>query len=521
MTSTASAMRAIPALGRDSDDTDGDGICDLTTMRPTSQCRPDRRRLRRPRQRVRRLSADSARSTPTATVSATNATTVRRFPTPGQTNCDFDNLGDACDPDTVDGDGDSVADGCDNCPGLEQSRPGGRQPRRHGDACAMQGRLDTRGCYRASDTLAPRTAASRPSDSSTSPIPAPWSRSSSINSAMRLPIGFGFSFTAARTTQAVRLDQRLRQFRPGLGDGCCGPISEPVPAQRAGGWAVGSSASQPWRGDAADDRHRAQSADGDRVQRRIRCCDFGRDETFEIILDEASGDIVVQFAQASNGIVGIEDPTGTMGLQWAGPEPAHADERGGALCAGCRTQRRQRRRRGAGLRRQLSGSRQPRSGGHRFGWRRRCLQRRRRCRRRRVGPTRATTALRSPTPTRRTAISTVSVTPATPVRSTACAVRSSSVTTATSSTSTAAASSVSRPPPDSPAVQQEHARSVAACVTMRVPANSTWCPQAHRAATRPDNAMSPKTATASTPHVLPMCSAPQERRAARRPASAT
>jgi hypothetical protein len=60
-------------------------------------------------------------------------------------DCDDDGTGDACDPDTIDPDGDGVDVACDNCPAtpnnsqLDSYPPGGNGC---GDACECEGNFD-------------------------------------------------------------------------------------------------------------------------------------------------------------------------------------------------------------------------------------------------------------------------------------------------------------------------------------------------------------------------------------------
>ena len=54
---------------------------------------------------------------------------------PGQADCDDDGVGDACDPDTIDPDGDLIDEPCDNCPATANTDQQNATATPFGDAC--------------------------------------------------------------------------------------------------------------------------------------------------------------------------------------------------------------------------------------------------------------------------------------------------------------------------------------------------------------------------------------------------
>jgi hypothetical protein len=244
---------------------------------------------------------------------------------PGQTDCDFDGLGDACDADTVDDDGDGVANLCDNCPLLANPDQGDRNGDAIGDACAVQGRPDSRGCYRAFDTLAPPDG-NQPTyafvDISSTGTQAGIGAHQVSNA---LPIGFDFSFYGATYSQVFISSNGFLSFLPGQGEGCCGEGAFPDPlapnAIVTGLWGHYhpnfTSIRYQTLGSAPARRFVVQFTD-------VSNSNSGSLDTFEIILEEGSNEMLVQYASAVSGsfsstIGGIENQTGSEGLRWAGP----------------------------------------------------------------------------------------------------------------------------------------------------------------------------------------------------------
>ena len=123
-----------------------------------------------------------------------------------------------------------AADACDNCPGAEQI-PDSKDSNGDGTgdaATRRRGRLDTRGCCRASRHHHLRTALSRPPGSSTSPPPAPWCRSG-VPSTQRCDTAIRVQLLVLRRRllRAVpAVDQRLHQLSsPDLAMDVVAPVS--------------------------------------------------------------------------------------------------------------------------------------------------------------------------------------------------------------------------------------------------------------------------------------------------------
>ena len=247
-------------------------------------------------------------------------------PNPAQSDCDQDGLGDACDADTVDADGDAVADACDNCPGLANPSQADLNGDGAGDACASQGRLDSAGCYRASDTLAPPDG-SEPTYAFVD-ISATGTSTGLLGHDVSnaLPIGFPFTYYGVTYTQAFVSSQGFLSFLPGQPEGCCGGTPIPSPFAPNGMIAGMWSHLHTDGGDilfetlgAAPNRRFVVQFD------RVTNFAFGTTDTWQILLDEGSNEILVQYADARGsdvqGRAGIENADGSEGLEWGGAAP--------------------------------------------------------------------------------------------------------------------------------------------------------------------------------------------------------
>jgi hypothetical protein len=247
------------------------------------------------------------------------------IPNPTQSNCDGDGLGDACDPDATDFDGDGAVEPCDNCPTVANPGQEDLNGDGIGDLCG-QGRLDSAGCYRASDTLAPpdgtEPAVAFIDISGTGTTILSFSHTVSAE----IPLGFTFDFYGQSYSSVFVSTNGFLTFLPDQGEGCCG--SDPLPSPFApnglvsGLWAhlhlpPGIVLTQTLG--AAPNRQFVLQFEG--VQNFSTFT--APVDTWEIILYEGTNEIVVQYESAGGiaGLVsaGIEDAQGTIGLQWAGP----------------------------------------------------------------------------------------------------------------------------------------------------------------------------------------------------------
>jgi hypothetical protein len=244
---------------------------------------------------------------------------------PAQTNCDGDALGDACDPDTVDTDADGVADACDNCPLVANPSQADLNGDGRGDACT-QGQLDSNGCYRAADTLGPPDGTEpeflfiEVSTTGTAVSLDPFSMSPPI------PLGFSFEFYGNSYAQVSIGSGGFLTFLAGQTSPCCGGQPLPSPAVPngviTGLWTTIFPGPIPVYtqtiGLAPNRQFILEFKDAPNFNTPTPL-------TFEIILNEGSNEIVVQYASAHAPVgsfttsAGIEDHSGTIGLQWAGP----------------------------------------------------------------------------------------------------------------------------------------------------------------------------------------------------------
>lgn len=242
---------------------------------------------------------------------------------PSQADCDGDLVGDACDPDSVDADGDGADNACDNCPAIANPGQEDFNGNQVGDVCDVQGRLDTAGCYAASDTVAPPDG-SEPTYSFVDISGTGTSAGLTSHTASgAIPIGFPFEFYGVTYTDAYVASDGFLSFLAG-GSACCGSQTLPQPgtpeALIAGLWAhihipagavyyqtIGTTPNQQFI-----------------VQfQGVSNLSTNTTDTWEIILNEGTNEVVVQYANAygsvSEGRGGIENQDGTIGLQWAGP----------------------------------------------------------------------------------------------------------------------------------------------------------------------------------------------------------
>ena len=243
---------------------------------------------------------------------------------PTQADSDGDGFGDACDAcfgtGASDGDGDGLCDGDDNCPAQPNPLQEDLNGDGVGDGCAMQGRLDTSGCYRVSDTIAPPDG-SEPTfafvDISGTGT-ATGLGGHDITGA--LPIGFSFDYYGVTYTQLAISADGFLTFLAGQSPSCCGGV--PIPNQAApngliaGLWAhihvnIPGSIRYQTLGMAPNRRFVAQF---DEVQN----LSTGSTDTWELVLEEGSNDILVQYATANGngfeGRAGIESQDGRRGL---------------------------------------------------------------------------------------------------------------------------------------------------------------------------------------------------------------
>ena len=286
-------------------------------------------------------------------------------PNPTQSNCDGDGLGDACDPDTIDADGDGVADACDNCPNANNPTQADSDFDGFGDACDTcpgfgaadsdgdaicdandncptvgnpgqvdatgdgvgdacdQGNLDTTGCYRAADTIAPPDG-TEPTfsfiDISATGTPA---GIGALEVSGPIPIGFPFDFYGATYSQAFISSNGFLSFLAGQTECCGGPLPNRAAPNGliAGAW----EALFPGPGSVVYQTLGAAPSRQFIVQfQAVPNPITNVSNTFEIILNEGTNEILVQYANAQSGpfsqtLAGIEDPEGRFGLAWAGP----------------------------------------------------------------------------------------------------------------------------------------------------------------------------------------------------------
>ena len=184
---------------------------------------------------------------------------------PTQADSDGDGFGDACDAcfgtGASDGDGDGLCDGDDNCPTQPNPLQEDLNGDGVGDGCAMQGRLDTSGCYRVSDTIAPPDG-SEPTfafvDISGTGT-ATGLGGHDITGA--LPIGFSFDYYGVTYTQLAISADGFLTFLAGQSPSCCGGVRDPEPgsAERPDRWALGPHPRQhPGLDSLPDARHGAE-----------------------------------------------------------------------------------------------------------------------------------------------------------------------------------------------------------------------------------------------------------------------
>jgi len=246
-------------------------------------------------------------------------------PNPSQADCDGDGLGDACDPDATDADGDGVTDLCDNCPAVANPGQEDLTGDGVGDACD-QGNFDTTGCYRASDTIGPPDG-TEPTfsfvDISATGSVVPIG-SHQVSGA--IPLGFTFDFYGTGYSQVFVSSNGFLTFLSSQGEGCCGggPLpNSPVPNGLVTGlWThlhpnFGSIFSQTLG--VMPNRQFILEFSG------AFDLPAGQNDRWEIILNEGTNEILVQYATARGTIfsatAGIENELGTIGLRWAGPLP--------------------------------------------------------------------------------------------------------------------------------------------------------------------------------------------------------
>jgi hypothetical protein len=261
---------------------------------------------------------------------------------PAQSNCDGDGLGDACDPDTIDADADLVDDFCDNCLGVSNPDQTDTDSDGDGDACDPCGLADTNGngtaddcdtqqqpdsggCYTASDTVGPPDG-SEPVfsfvDISSSGTQI-FLSDDSVSAA--LPMGFTFSYYGIPYTDAYVSSNGFLTFLPGQTNGCCsgGPLpgTSGPNATIAGLWTdlypPNGTVHYETLGSAPTRRFVVQFTSVP------RCCGTSFPSTFQFILEEQTGEVLVQYVDSAGGIantsVGIENQDGTVGLLWGGP----------------------------------------------------------------------------------------------------------------------------------------------------------------------------------------------------------
>jgi hypothetical protein len=238
-----------------------------------------------------------------------------------QNTCYASPAGDACDSDS---DGDGRWDACDNCPSVANAGQEDINGNSFGDICEPQGKLDTAGCYSASDTIAAPDG-SEPTysyvDISSSGTVIPIG-SHTVSSA--IPLGFSFSYYGTSYSQLYVSSNGFLSFRVNQGEGCCGGYGIPQAgapnALITGLWAH-------LHPNTANVYYKTQGTAPARefiLQfKNVVNYDTGSPENWEIVLSETSNQILVRYANANSAGAtttgGIENETGTIGLRWAGP----------------------------------------------------------------------------------------------------------------------------------------------------------------------------------------------------------
>jgi hypothetical protein len=229
----------------------------------------------------------------------------------------------------VDSDGDGVADCLDNCPTAANVDQADRNGDGEGDACDAA-ELDSGACYRVSDTLSPPDG--------TEPVYAFVDISTTGTDSgvtyfsqpvASLPIGFPFSFYGTTFNSVYVSANGFLSFLPAQSTGSA-PAPPLISATEPNGLVAALWMDQfPLTGSV---RYQTIGSPGARrfIVQFHEVQDFmGNLNSYETILDEASGDIIVQYADAtvadetpdSTPVAGIENQTGLIGIRWGGPGP--------------------------------------------------------------------------------------------------------------------------------------------------------------------------------------------------------